>query len=208
VTIKVFIADDHQIVREGLRRILAEKHDIEVVGEAATFAGLIEQLPEVRPEIVILDISMPGPGFLESVRILRDREVRVLVLSMHPESHFAVRALKAGASAYLSKERTPGELIGAIQRVHEGRTYLTPSVAEELAERLVADSDQSRHEHLSEREFQVLLMLGSGRTVGEISRELSLSPKTVSTYRARILQKLELQTTSDLVRYALQNQLV
>jgi DNA-binding NarL/FixJ family response regulator len=206
--IKVFIADDHQIVREGLRRILAEKHDIEVVGEAGTFDELMERLPEVRPEIVILDVSMPGPGFLESVHILRDRDVRVLVLSMHPESHFAMRALKAGALAYLSKERTPGELIGAIQRVHEGRTYVTPSLAEELVEGLVTDSEQFRHEQLSEREFQVLLMLGSGKTVGEISRELSLSPKTVSTYKARVLEKLGLQTTSDLVRYALQHQLV
>jgi len=206
--IRVFIADDHEMVREGLRRILAEKHEIEVVGEAATFAELMEQLPEVRPEIVILDISMPGPGFLESVHILRDQEVRVLVLSMHPESHFAVRALKAGASAYLSKERTSGELIGAIQRVHEGRTYVTPSLAEELAESLVAGSDEFRHEQLSEREFQILLMLGSGKGVGEISRELSLSPKTVSTYKARVLQKLGLETTTDLIRYALHHQLV
>lgn len=206
--IKVFIADDHEMVREGLRRILAEKDEIEVVGEAATFDELMERLPEVHPEIVILDISMPGPGFLESVHILRDREVRVLVLSMHPESHFAIRALKAGASAYLSKERTSGELIGAIQRVHEGRTYVTPSLAEELAESLVAGSDEFRHEHLSEREFQILLMLGSGKSVGEISRELSLSPKTVSTYKARVLQKLGLETTTDLIRYALHHQLV
>lgn len=206
--IKVFVADDHQIVREGLRRILEDSTDMEVVGEAATFPDLFARLPEARPEIVVLDISMPGPGFLESIRLLRDQEVRVVVLSMHPESQFAVRAIKAGASAYLSKERTPDELIGAIRHVYEGRTYVTPSLAEELAARLSADRDSSPHEELSEREFQVLLMLGSGRTVGEISRELSLSPKTVSTYRARILRKLDLQTTADMVRYALQHELI
>lgn len=206
--IKVFVADDHQIVREGLRRILGDSADMEIVGEAATFPDLFARLPEARPEIVVLDISMPGPGFLESLRLLREQEVRVVVLSMHPESQFAVRAIKAGASAYLSKERTPDELIGAIRHVHEGKTYVTPALAEELAERLSTDRESLPHEELSEREFQVLLMLGSGRAVGEISRELSLSPKTISTYRARILRKLGLQTTADMVRYALQHDLV
>jgi len=206
--IRVFIADDHEIVREGLRRILTESPDIEVVGEAATFDELLDQIAEARPEIVILDVSMPGPGFLESVRHLRDLGVRVLVLSMHPESQFAARALKGGASAYLSKERTPDELIGAIHRVHAGRTYVTPSVVRELAASAGSGGDAPPHERLSEREFQVLLLMGAGRTVGEISRGLSLSPKTISTYRSRILDKLDLHSTADLVRYALQHDLI
>ena len=205
--IRVFVADDHEIVRVGLRRILAESPDIEVVGEAATFDALLDQLAEARPEIVILDVSMPGPGFLESLRQLGERGLRVLVLSMHPESQFAARALKGGASAYLSKERTPDELIRAIHRVHAGGTYMTPSLAADLAVSDPTDDGLPPHERLSEREFQVLLLLGEGRTVGEISRTLSLSPKTVSTYRARILDKLELHSTADLVRYALQHEL-
>jgi DNA-binding NarL/FixJ family response regulator len=206
--IRVFIADDHEIVREGLRRILAESSDIEVVGEAATFDELLAHLAEARPDVVILDVSMPGPGFLESLRQLVERGVRVLVLSMHPESQFAARALKGGASAYLSKERTPDELIGAIHSVHAGRTYVTPSLVRELGVSDGRGGGALPHEQLSEREFQVLLLLGAGRTVGEISRSLSLSPKTISTYRARILDKLDLHSTADLVRYALQHDLV
>lgn len=206
--IRVFIADDHEIVREGLRRILVESSDIEVVGEAATFDELLGHLAEARPEIVILDVSMPGPGFLESLRRLCELGVRVLVLSMHPESQFAARALKGGASAYLSKERTPDELIRAIHSVHAGRTYVTPSLAAELAVGEGTDAEGPPHESLSEREFQVLLLLGAGHTVGEISRSLSLSPKTISTYRARILDKLGLHSTADLVRYALQYDLI
>jgi two-component system invasion response regulator UvrY len=205
-SIRVFVADDHRIVREGLRRILTENDDIEVVGEAATVPELFDRLDEAHTDIVLLDISMPGPGMLEALRFLRGRGVRTLVLSMYPESQFGPRAIKAGAAGYLSKEQTPDELIGALRKVHAGRTYVSPVLAEELASRLGQEAVPA-HERLSEREFQVLLMLGSGKTGSEISRELSLSPKTVSTYRARVLQKLGLHTTADLVRYVLENEL-
>ena len=205
-TIRVFVADDHRIVREGLRRILTESEDIEVVGEAATVPELFDRLDEEHTDVVLLDISMPGPGMLEALHVLRRRGVRTLILSMYPESQFGPRAIKAGAAGYLTKEQTPNELIGALRNVHEGRTYMSPALAEELAGRL-GEETVSAHELLSEREFQILLMLGSGKTGSEISRELSLSPKTVSTYRTRVLQKLGLQTTVDLVRYVLQNDL-
>jgi DNA-binding NarL/FixJ family response regulator len=205
-TIRVFVADDHRIVREGLRRILTESEDIEVVGEAATVPELFDRLDEERTDVVLLDISMPGPGMLEALRFLRQRGVRTLILSMYPESQFGPRAIKAGAAGYLTKEQTPNELIGALRKVHEGRTYVSPALAEELAGRL-GEETVPAHEQLSEREFQILLMLGSGKTGSEISRELSLSPKTVSTYRTRVLQKLGLLTTVDLVRYVLENDL-
>jgi DNA-binding NarL/FixJ family response regulator len=205
-TIRVFVADDHRIVREGLRRILTESEDIEVVGEAATVPELFDRLEEERTDVVLLDISMPGPGMLEALRFLRQRGVRTLILSMYPESQFGPRAIKAGAAGYLTKEQTPNELIGALRKVHEGRTYVSPALAEELAGRL-GEETVPAHEQLSEREFQILLMLGSGKTGSEISRELSLSPKTVSTYRTRVLQKLGLLTTVDLVRYVLENDL-
>jgi two-component system invasion response regulator UvrY len=205
-TIRVFVADDHRIVREGLRRILTESEDIEVVGEAATVPELFDRLDDVHTDVVLLDISMPGPGMLEALRVLRQRGVRTLILSMYPESQFGPRAIKAGAAGYLTKEQTPNELIGALRKVHEGRTYVSPALAEELAGRL-GEGAVPAHELLSEREFQILLMLGSGKTGSEISRELSLSPKTVSTYRTRVLQKLGLLTTVDLVRYVLENDL-
>ncbi|MFN2421730.1 MAG: response regulator, partial [Gemmatimonadota bacterium] len=174
-TIRVFVADDHRIVREGLRRILTESEDIEVVGEAATVPELFDRLDEERTDVVLLDISMPGPGMLEALRVLRQRGVRTLILSMYPESQFGPRAIKAGAAGYLTKEQTPNELIGALRKVHAGRTYVSPALAEELAGRL-GEETVPAHEQLSEREFQILLMLGSGKTGSEISRELSLSP--------------------------------
>ena len=204
--IPVFIADDHSLVRAGLRRILAESPDIEVVGEAASATEMLDRVEDTSPEIVLLDISMPGPGFIETVRELRERGIKVLVLSMHAEGQFAGRALKAGASGYLTKERSPGELIGALHRVHEGRTYVSVDFAEALAGGHV--DEVPPHEKLSEREFEVLVLIATGYSVGEISRQLSLSPKTVSTYRSRILDKLSLATTADLVRYAIEHSLV
>ena len=204
--IPVFIADDHSLVRAGLRRLLSDSPDIEVVGEAASANEMLERVEETAPEIVLLDISMPGPGLLETVRELRERGIKVLVLSMHPEGQFAARALKAGASGYLTKERSPGELIGALHRVHEGRTYISFDFAEALATGLAVE--EPPHERLSEREFEVLVLLASGHTVSDISRQLALSPKTVSTYRSRVLEKLDLQHTADLVRYAIEHHLV
>lgn len=205
--IRVFIADDHAIMREGLRRILNDRSDIRVVGEAATSEEIFERLDESDPHVLLLDISMPGPGFLETMRQLRERELRILVVSMYPEEQFGLRALKAGAAGYLTKERSVDELVDAIRRVHSGRRYLSETLADRLASEL-ANGDGEPHEELSEREFQVMQMLGEGMTIGEISERLSLSPKTVSTYRTRILRKLDLRTTADIVRYAVENELV
>lgn len=205
--IRVFIADDHAIMREGLRRILNDRSDIRVVGEAATSEEIFERLEESDPHVLLLDISMPGPGFLETMRQLREEEVRILVVSLYPEEQFGLRALKAGAAGYLTKDRSADELVDAIRRVHSGRRYLSETLADRLASEL-ANGEGEPHEELSEREFQVMQMLGEGMTIGEISERLSLSPKTVSTYRTRILQKLDLRTTADIVRYAVENELV
>ena len=205
--IRVFIADDHPIVREGLRRILNDRSDIRVVGEAASGEEIFESLEESGAHVLLLDISMPGPGFLETMRQLRDADVKVLVVSMYPEEQFGLRALKAGAAGYLTKDQSSEDLVDAIRRVHSGRRYLTETLADRLADEL-ADGGGEPHEELSEREFQVMQMLGEGMTIGEISDRLSLSPKTVSTYRTRILRKLDLRTTADIVRYAVENELV
>lgn len=205
--IRVFIADDHAIMREGLRRILNDRSDIRVVGEAATSEEIFERLDESAPHVLLLDISMPGPGFLETMRQLREREVRILVVSMYPEEQFGLRALKAGAAGYLTKDQSADALVDAIRRVHSGRRYLSETLADRLASEL-ANGEGEPHEELSEREFQVMQMLGEGMTIGEISDRLSLSPKTVSTYRTRILRKLDLRTTADIVRYAVENELV
>ncbi|MBW3661443.1 MAG: response regulator transcription factor [Gemmatimonadetes bacterium] len=204
--IRVFIADDHPIVREGLRRILESRPGIRVVGEAATMDEIFERLHDAEPDVLLLDLSMPGPGFLETLRRLREEAVRVLVVSMYQEGQFGVRAMKAGAAGYLTKEQSSDELFEAIRRVHAGRKYLS----ERLAERLEGEASEGEgrlHEQLSEREFQVMQMLGEGMTIGGISHRLSLSPKTVSTYRTRILRKLGLRTTADIVRYAVENDL-
>lgn len=205
--IGVFIADDHPIVREGLRRILEDREDVRVVGEAATAEEVFDRLDASAADVILLDLSMPGPGFLEMMRWLRERPVRVLVVSLSLEEQFGVRALKAGAAGYLTKEESPDELVEAVRRVHSGRRYLAAQLAERLASD-VASGEGEPHEELSEREFQVMQLLGSGMTIGGISERLSLSPKTVSTYRTRILRKLDLRTTADIVRYAVENDLV
>lgn len=204
--IKLLIADDHPVVREGLRRVVAGSPDIVVVGEAATADELLGQVDRVGPEVVLLDISMPGPGLFEVLRALRDRRpaIRTLVLSVHPEGQYAVRALKAGAAGYLTKDQAPQELLVAIRRVHGGGRYLSQALGEKLALGRSSGEETAPHEQLSDREFEVLRLLGAGSSVGDIARRLSLSPKTVSTYRARILAKLKVKGTAGLIRYAVE----
>jgi len=208
--IRLLIADDHPVVRAGLRRIVQETPGLEVVGEVANGDELLARLPRVPADIVLLDVSMPGPGFLEVLQRLRSEHpsVAVLVLSVHPEDQYAVRALRAGASGYLTKDHSPEELTEAIRRVHRGHKYVSPQLAERLATDLVAGGRDVRHERLSDREYEVLCLLGSGSTVKEIARSLHLSPKTVSTYRTRILEKMQVATNADLVRYAAQHGLI
>ena len=202
--IRVLIADDHTLVRDGLRRLLAETGDIKVVAEADTGDRVLERLAEQPVDVVVLDIAMPGKGFLEVLRELRERHPRAkaIILSAHAEEEYAVRALKAGATGYVTKERTPEELVAAIRRASRGVRYVSETLAQRLVAQLSGEVGAAPHEGLSDREYQVLQMLGAGKSVKEIAASLRLSPKTVSTYRERILQKLELKTTADLIRYA------
>lgn len=207
--IRIIVADDHPVVREGLKRLVEEHRDMEVVAEAESGEEVLAAARRVESDLVLLDVSMPGPGVLELIRRLREEQpkLRVLVLSVHPEEQYAVRTLRAGAVGYLMKDRTPEELAGAIRLVHQGGRYVSSSLAERLAFGLEPSSEVPRHENLSDREFEVLCLLASGLTMKEIAARLDLSPKTISTYRARILEKMELRTTADLIRYAIKNDL-
>ncbi len=204
--IRLVIADDHPIVREGLHRIVAEHPDMTVVGEAADGDRLQDLLQDVTADVLLLDISMPGLPFLEMMQRLRTTypRLRVLVVSAHPEDQYALRALRAGAAGYLTKNHTPDELAEAIRRVHQGARYVTSTLAEALAFELDPEYDRPLHDRLSEREYQVLVSLGAGKSLKEIAAEMSLSPKTVSTYRARVLNKLGLKTTAELIRFAIE----
>lgn len=208
--IRLLIADDHPIVREGLKRIVAECPDMKLVGEAVDGDETLAQCAAHKPDVLLLDVSMPGPGFLETMRGLKKEHpgVRVLVLSVHSEDQYAVRALRLGASGYLTKDHSPTELAGAIRRAYRGGKYVTDSLAERLAFELEADRDLSPHAMLSDREYQVLCKLGSGTSVKETAAELGLSPKTVSTYRTRVLAKMKLKTNAELIRYVLRHGLV
>jgi DNA-binding NarL/FixJ family response regulator len=207
--ITVVIADDHPVVRAGLRQIVAAQPDMQVAGEAADGDGVLTVLAASRADVLLLDLTMPGAPFPALLKHVRARHpgVRVLVMSMHPEDQFAGRALREGAAGYLTKERTPQDLVEAIRRVARGGTYVSPDFAEQLAASLDGRRPALAHEALSDREHEVLRLIGAGKTVGEIAAQLTLSPKTVSTYRTRILQKLGLRTSAELIRYALQHQL-
>lgn len=205
----VLIADDHGVVRAGLRQILASEPELNVVGEAADGNELLAKLGATPADVLLLDVTMPGTRFPTLLADLKARypALRVLVLSMQPEDQFAERALRDGAAGYLSKERSSQELLEAIRKVVRGGTYVSPTFAEHLAAALGGRLPTARHEALSDREHEVLRLIGAGKTGGEIAAELSLSAKTVSTYRARILRKLGLRTSADLIRYALQHQI-
>ncbi len=206
--IRVFIADDHAVVRKGLRGILEETADMAVAGEAANGQELLDLAYKVPGDVALLDIAMPGRDGLETLKLLKKEKpgLPVLVLSMYPEEQYAVRALKNGASGYLTKESAADELILAIRRVSEGRKYVSVALAERLADEL-GDGGRKPHERLSDREYQVLCLIGAGRTVSEIGADLSLSVKTISTYRAHILAKTGLKNNSEIIRYVLENAL-
>jgi DNA-binding NarL/FixJ family response regulator len=208
--IKILITDDHAIVRRGLRQILSETSDIVVGDEAENAHQLLELLPKNDYGVLVLDISLPGrSGFdiLKQVKTLRPK-LPILIHSMHSEEQFAVRALKAGASGYITKESAPEELIKAIRKVHAGGRYVSATLGEKLALGLVEDSSKAPHETLSDREYQVMYLIASGKMSKDIAQELSLSVKTVSTYRARVLEKMKMKTNADLTRYAIHNNLV
>lgn len=201
--IRLFIADDHPIVRAGLKGIVADEGDINVVGETSTGVGLSQLLRKTPTDVLLLDVSMPGPGLVPLLDELREIHptIAVLVLSVHPEEQYATRALRAGARGYLTKDHSPDQLVSAVRKVFAGGRYVSATLAERLAAELSNDVKGLPHERLSDREFEVLCLLGSGRTVTEIANTLSLSVKTVSTYRVRLLEKLPATSNADLVRY-------
>lgn len=201
--IDILIADDHAIVREGLRRIIDLEPSMRVVAEAVNGTDALDQVRTVKPHVVVLDVSMPGRNGLETLKDLRRLypEIGVIVLSMHPADQYAVRVIKAGASAYLSKESAPTDLIAAILKAHRGEKYISPEVADLFADLIVRGGDEELHRSLSDREFEVFRMIGQGKSVTQISDELSLSVKTISTYRSRIIEKTGLANNSEITRY-------
>jgi DNA-binding NarL/FixJ family response regulator len=209
-TIRVFITDDHAIVREGLKQILAEQRDIVVAGEAETGLDAIKLFPKSKCQVMLLDISLPDRNGIEVLKQLKkDKpELAVLMLSMHREDQYAIRSLKAGAAGYLTKQSAPRELVVAIRQVATGQKYVSAALAQTLAAQVGTDHDTPPHESLSDREYQTLLLIASGKTVGDIARDLSLSVKTVSEYRARLLVKMKLKNSAELTHYAIRNNLL
>jgi DNA-binding NarL/FixJ family response regulator len=208
--IKILIADDHAIVREGLKQIVADTSDMIVTAEASDGHEVLALLSKNNYDVVVLDMAMPGLTGLDILKQIKREtpELPVLILSVHPEEQYAVRSLKAGASGYLTKESAPDELITAIRKVSMGGKYIPSSLAEKLAFELEVDAEKPPHKTLSDREFQVMCMIAKGRTIKNIAEELFLSPKTVSTYRFRILEKMKMKSNEELTHYARNNHLV
>lgn len=208
--IKILVADDHAIVRSGLKQILAETPDILVAGEAVNGQEVLDQIRNADFDLVLLDIAMPGRGGMDTLKQLRQERPKlpVLVLSMYPEEQYAIRAFKAGVSGYLTKESAPEELMSAIRKVASGGKHVSPSLAEKLVLNLDKDTEKQVHETLSDREYQVMVMIASGKTVKEIADELSLSIKTISTNRVRALNKMGMKNNAELTYYAIKLGLV
>ena len=208
--IKILIADDHAIVREGLKQIVEEAADMVVADEASSGHEVLDKARNNEYDVVVLDISMPGRDGVDILKQLKSQKphLPILVFSMHPEEQYAIRVLKAGAAGYLTKESASDELITAIRRVSTGRKYVSSSLAEKLAFNLERDPEKPCHEILSDREYQVMCMIAVGKRIKEIAEELCLSVKTISTYRARILEKMKLKNNSELMHYAIKHRLV
>jgi len=208
--VKILIVDDHAIVREGLKQIVADTSGLAVTGEAASEQETLEMIRKHDYDIVLLDIAMAGRGGLETLKQIKQEmpHLPVLMLSMYPEEQYAVRALKMGAAGYLTKLSAPEELIKAIKKISAGRKYISNSLAEKLAFDLEINTEKPLHEYLSDREFQVMCMIASGKTVKNIAEKLSLSVNTISTYRFRILEKMKMKNNSELTHYAIKNRLV
>jgi DNA-binding NarL/FixJ family response regulator len=208
--IKILIVDDHRIVREGLKKIIQLESDLEITDQAKDASEAIRIMSNTELDIVILDIALPGMSGLEVIKNLKALQptARIIMLSMYPEERFAIKALKAGASGYLTKETAPEELIKAIRIVHSGHNYITSFIAEKIINEFQSPSEKAPHEKLSSREFEVMCMIGSGKTVKEIAELLFLSDRTVSTYRTRILQKMGFKNNAMIIHYVIENWLV
>lgn len=208
--IKIAIVDDHALVRAGLRQYLSEQVDLQVIAEATNGRDALDIVRKGLVDVLVMDLSMPEQSGVDALAAIRARapELPVLILSGFPETHYATTLLRQGASGYLNKECEPEEIVTAIRTVARGRKYITPAVAELLADNLGGNADKPLHEQLSEREFQVFLRLAKGETIGHMADSLSLSVKTVSTYRTRVMEKMKLESNSDLTYYALKNGLI
>lgn len=204
------LCDDHAVVRRGIRDTLAEAVDIQVTGEAASYAEVREVLRTAKCDVLVLDLNMPGRGGLDVLASLREAgsAIKVLVVSMFPEDQYALRCLRAGAQGYVNKAGDPGELVTAVRTVAQGRKYVTADVAQMLVDSLTAPRHESLHAALSERELQTLVKIASGKRLSDIAEELMLSPKTVSVYRSRVMEKLKLSNNAELTVYAIRNSLV
>jgi len=208
--IQILIADDHEMFREGIKRICEDNPDLVVAGEASNGNEVLEKVAAREYDLLLLDIAMPGLNGLDTLKQLKTMQpkLRVLVLSMYPEDEYAVRAIKAGAAGYLTKAKASRELMEAIKKISDGGNYIDASVAEKLLFDMKSDSSKPLHRTLSDREYQILTMIVSGKKVGEIAEELSLSVKTVSTYKVRILNKMEMKSTAELSKYAVEHKLI
>jgi len=208
--IKVMLCDDHALIRRGIRDTLADASDIEVVGEAGDYGELRALMRGTKCDVLVLDINLPGRSGLDVLHTLKDEAspIKVLVVSMYPEDQYAIRALRAGAYGYVNKGGDPQVIVQAVRTVAQGRKYVTPEIAQMLVESLTTRVSENAHEKLSDRELQTLVMIASGKRLSDIADELMLSPKTVSVYRARVLEKLGLANNSELTVYAIRNGLV
>lgn len=208
--IRALLCDDHALIRRGIRDTLVDAGGIDIVGEVADYPSLREWLRTGQAEVLVLDINLPGRSGLDVLHVLKEQgdAIRTLVVSMYPEEQYAIRCLRAGAFGYVNKGGDPGELIAAVRSVAQGRKYVTPQIAQMLVENLTAPVPEQAHQKLSDRELQTLVLIASGRRLSDIAEELLLSPKTVSVYRARVLEKLGLGNNSELTVYAIRNGLV
>ena len=208
--IKVMLCDDHALIRRGIRDTLSDAPDIEVVGEAGDYGELRTLMREHSADVLVLDINLPGRSGLDVLQVLKEEAtpMRVLVVSMYPEDQYAIRALRAGAYGYVNKGGDPAQIVSAVRTVAQGRKYVTPEIAQMLVESLTTPQIAHAHERLSDRELQTLVMIASGKRLSDIAEALTLSPKTVSVYRARVLEKLGLTNNSEMTVYAIRNGLV
>ena len=208
--LRILIADDHTVVRKGLKQILLDEFTAAVIEEVADAEELIKKVMTDKWDVVVSDLSMPGRSGLDALQQIKisHPELPVLILSIHPEEQYALRALKSGASGYLSKDTAPDELVKAVRKVLLGKKYISQSIAEKLASTFSSDTAMNPHESLSDREFDVMKLLANGKSVSEIAEMLSLSVTTVSTYRARVMVKMDLKSNSDLTKYAIENNLL
>lgn len=207
---RVILCDDHAVVRRGIRDTLADAPDIEVVAETGSYSEVRDALRSTPCDVLVLDLSLPGRGGLDVLASLKDTDlqVRVLIVSMYPEDQYAIRCLRAGAQGYVNKAGDPSELVEAVRTVAQGKKYVSPAVAQMLVDNLHAPTSEVLHAALSERELQTLLMIASGKRLSDIATELMLSPKTVSVYRSRVLEKLKLSNNAELTVYAIRNNMV